>query len=102
MGGTYFRDKFAPIIVSINNAFPTLDPIVLGRMEVDDILDLYALAMYKGGMIDDDRKEKVPTTIPPGLSPGEQQAFREQAAATNSEIELRKAMEEGRRNSRGG
>jgi hypothetical protein len=95
-GKVRIGDSLGLIMLAVSQAFPSLDPLRLRDLTTEELLDLYAMALYKSGQFEKELEEKAPKVMPTGLSPQEQQAYKEHAAALYSQNELRKAMEDGK------
>ena len=95
-GTVTIGDIVGTAILTISNAFPSMNPIEIGKLTTDEMLELYSLSIYKLGQVEDEMK--IPTKIPDNLTAGERQRYKEEIAAAISEKELKKAMEEGRAN----
>jgi hypothetical protein len=98
-GNVKISDNLGAIMIAITQAFPSTDPIMLDKLTTEELLDLYAMSLFKlGGLTE---TETAPTNMPLGLSRAEQQQFKEQAAAAHSESNLKKQWEEDKRKARG-
>jgi len=96
-GVTRIKDSIGAIMCTITRAFPGTDIIKLGEVTVDRLLDMLAIARYQLGMIEGTKTERLPTTIPVGLSEQDKQSLREQISAEASTIDLRKKWNEDKK-----